>query len=190
MRLHSLGASRDSGFTLLELVVVIFIIGVMATFVSLSIGSRPLEDKLDTESRRVEELIKLGLEEAEMKGIPLGLDFTAAGYRFLAIDEKHHWSDYAGSDILRPRQLSDPFFALLSVEGRPVPIDKPDAEKAQTEEEKKKAQDKFKPQVLLLPGGEATAFVLELHAPGYRPYYRIEASALGKVEREREDGGR
>jgi hypothetical protein len=39
--------------------------------------------------------------------------------------------------------------------------------------------------VLLLPGGESTAFAVDLLAPRYAPYYHIEADTLGRVLRER-----
>ena len=121
MRPPRAGESMSSrGFTLIELMVVILIIGVMATFVTLSIGNRALDDRMDTESHRIEELTKLALDEADLKGIPLGLSFGPDGYRFLAINEKKLWSDYGGSDVFRARKLSAPFFVNLTVENRPV----------------------------------------------------------------------
>jgi len=154
--------------------VVILIIGVMATFVTLSIGNRALDDRMDNESHRIEELAKLGLDEADLKGIPLGLSFSEAGYRFLAINDKKAWSDYTGGDVFRPRRLSPPFFVQLSVENRPVAPAAADT-----------PPEKLVPQILLLPGGDVTAFALDLRAPGDRLYYRVESDAQGHIRRER-----
>ncbi len=161
------------GFTLIELMVVILIIGVMATFVTLSIGNRALDDRMDTESHRIEELTKLALDEADLKGIPLGLSFGPDGYRFLAINEKKLWSDYGGSDVFRARKLSAPFFVNLTVENRPVGPAAADT-----------PADKIVPQILLLPGGDVTAFALDLRAPGDALYYHVESDAQGHVTRE------
>ena len=49
------------------------------------------------------------------------------------------------------------------------------------------------PQVLLLPGGQMTPFTLDLKAPDYPSYFRIEGDLLGRVTRERktaDTGGR
>jgi len=167
-------AWRLRGFTLIELMVVILIIGVMATFVTLSIGNRALDDRMENESHRIEELTRLGLEEADLKGIPIGLSFGPGGYGFLAINDKKLWSPYTGSEILRPRRLSEPFFVQLMVENHavaPLAADTP--------------PEKVVPQILLLPGGDVTAFALDLRAPNDRLYYHIESDSQGHIKRER-----
>lgn len=160
--------------------VVVFIIGVMATFITLSIGHRTLDARMDVESRRIEELIKLALDEADLKGVPLGLSFDADGYRFLTVDDQHHWADYPGNDALRPRQLAEPFYTQLSVEGHAIA--------AAPAETRPDAQDKQRvPQILLLPGGDVTAFTLDLRAPGDPSYYHLETDSQGRVKRERRE---
>lgn len=176
-------SATSAGFTLLELVIVVLIIGIMATLVTLSIGNRGLDDRLELESKRIAQLMQLAEDEADLKGTPIGLRFTDQSYRFVAIDNTRKWVDYAQGGTLRVRALMQPFYVDLRVEGRPAPpaVDKPDAGSKSKDEK----DEGLKPQILLLPGGQMTAFTLDLRAPGYPSFFRIEGDALGRITRER-----
>ena len=191
-------ASRSAvqrGFTLLELLAVIVIIGIIVTFASLSIGNRALDDRLEAESKRLEQLLRLAEDEADLKGIAIGLSFTTKGYRFLVSDGKSNWVDYAQSGIFRSRPLLQPFYSELRMEGYLIPpaaAVPADAERPGKEgkgrdgdDDGTKEADKLKPQVLLLPGGQMTPFTLDLKAPNYPVSMRIEGDLLGRIKRER-----
>jgi len=169
--------TRAAGFTLLELLVVIAIIGIIATFATLSIGNRALDDRLEVESNRLEEVLKLASEEAETKGLEIGFRYTQEQYQFLAIDKDGHWGPYTATGPLRARTIPDPFYLELRVEDRTV---SPATDTADN-------KNKIEPQILLLSSGEVTAFTLDIKAQNYAPYYRISADALGKFERARHD---
>lgn len=183
-------SSHAAGFTLLEVMVVILIIGVMVTFASLSIGSRVNEDKLENEARRAEAVIKLASEEAEAKGLEIGLRFTNGGYRLLRYDATQRWLDYEESGPLRRRIFAAPFALDLRVEGRPVklPADLTPEQELELRESTELKGDRenealqLTPQVLLLSSGEITAFSLQMTAPGVAASYRVEGDALGRVQ--------
>lgn len=167
---------RGAGFTLLEILVVVAIIAVLASIAVLSIGSRALDDRLDTEARRLRELITLAADEAVTQGAELGFVHTADGYGFLALKDGH-WLPLEDGGALRGRALQDPFYIELRVEGRPVkpvPLDPDD-------------KVELKPQILLLSSGETTAFSLDLRAREFAPHYRLEGDALGRLKLERRD---
>ena len=181
-------AHRQQGFTLLELLAVIVIIGIIVTFASLSIGNRALDDRLEAESKRIEQLLRLAEDEADLKGLAIGLVFTEDGYRFLSANSSQNWADYAQSGILRSRSLLQPFFVELRIEGRlvpPLPAAGSDESSGPADDEEEDEAKKLKPQVLLLPGGQMTPFTLDLKAPNYPSYFRIEGDLLGRVTRER-----
>lgn len=185
-------APQSSGFTLLELLVVMVIIGVLATLVSLSVSGRAVDDRMHAESRRLEELLRLASDEAQAKGLELGFRQTTEGFEFLTPDsESARWVVLADG-IFRPRQVPEPFYLELRVEGRvlrPVaPAASPDDEaQAATGEARKDDERRIEPQVLILSSGEMTAFTLDLKLKDHAQFYRVEGSELGELKLQRQE---
>jgi len=192
VRLPRVRAQGQQGFTLLEILVVVLIIGILVTFASLSISNRALEDRLEFEARRLDKTLRLALEEAEIKGLLIGFRYLPDRYEFITLGEKGQWQPYA-SGPLRPHALTAPFEIELRVEGRVAPPaqepEKSEEKDARDEDDKepRKRDAKSEPQVLLLSSGEITAFVLALRAGELQSRYLIEADALGKFDFKRED---
>ncbi len=163
--------SSAAGFTLIEITVVLFIIGVLASFAVLSLGNRSQDSRLETEARRLEKLIGLAAEEAEIQGIEIGLRLEAKNYEFLTHSPDGQWAPLEPTGSLRARELPEPFYIELSIEGRAVKTTK-------------QADDELKPQVLLLSSGDTTAFTLDLRVPKQKSFYRIQSDALGRIKLE------
>lgn len=179
--LADLRSARPAGFTLLEVLIVITIIGILAAVVGLKIGNRALDDRMQAEAERFHQLLQLAQEETQVKGIALGLRFTTTGYQFLTLNDKGLWVEY-GSGVLRPRRIEPPFFTELHVEGRMVAPAQDQPQGGAPNDPKNKLQ----PQILLLPGGETTAFALDLKALNYPSWFHLEADALGRIKQERQ----
>lgn len=163
------------GFTLLEVLVVVVIIGVMATLAVFSIGSRSVEDRLAVEARRLQELLALAADEAVLQGVEIGFVQTPEGYEFIALKDGQ-WIPLEEAGPLRARVLGEPFYLRLQIDGRavaPVRTDDPKAE--------------LKPQIVLLSSGDATEFVLDLKARQYDPYYRLSGDLLGRMTLDRKE---
>lgn len=164
---------RSAGFTLLELLVVLVLIGIIVSFAALSISGRSLDDRIELEAERLNQLVGLAAEEATLKGYSIGLHVDPQSYGFYRLDESGAWTEYDPQGDLRSRELAEPMYLELWLDGRVAP---PPAKDEHT----------VKPQVLLLSSGESTSFALDVRAQQYAPYYRIEGDALGRIKLTRE----
>jgi general secretion pathway protein H len=163
------------GFTLLEVLVVVVIIGVMATLAVLSIGGRSLDDRLDAEARRLHELMLLAADEAVLQGAELGFVQTTDGYGFLVL-QQGKWVPLEDAGPLRSRPIAPPLYLELNVEGRRVAPLRTDMENVE-----------LKPQVLLLSSGDATEFMLDLRAQQHAAWFRLQGDLLGQLKLERKE---
>lgn len=163
----------------------------MVSFAVLSVGDRALADQLQIEARRLNATLRFAAEEAEMKGLLIGFRYTDEYYEFVTLDEKGKWAPLAQGPFRR-HALTAPFEVDLRVEGRAVPPAAPLPVRSDDDDDEDEKEDEddegLKPQILLLPSGETSAFTLALRAGGLRQFYRVEADALGKFDFRREDG--
>lgn len=161
---------RALGFTLLELLVVLLIIGVMTSFAVLSIGNRTLSDRLDNEASRLAQLFVLAQDEALFKRQEIGFFTDEQRYGFLIPDGSGGWQPLTQGGPLRIRPFSDPFRGVLFVEGQPVAPPDP---------------DELEPAVLILSSGDMTPFRLEIDAPSDPSLEEaiVRGDALGRIAR-------
>ncbi|QKT03021.1 type II secretion system minor pseudopilin GspH [Ectothiorhodospiraceae bacterium 2226] len=149
------------GFTLLELLVVLVVIGVLVSMAALSVRGVGAERHLAEEGRRFEALLGLAAQEAVLNTLELGIAVEAAGYRFMVLEEGD-WREVNDPPLAR-RALPDGMEAELRLDGQPArPVE--DA-----------------PQVVLYSSGEATPFELHLWVPGAGQRYVLRTGVTGRV---------
>ena len=86
-----------TGFTLLELLVVLVIIGIVSSFAVLSTGLTGRNKPLDKESQRLLALMQMASEESVQKTEELGLTISNDSYRFLRYDyDQNTWQPIEG----------------------------------------------------------------------------------------------
>jgi general secretion pathway protein H len=182
------------GFTLIEIIVVVVLIGILATFAVLSIGDRASEDKLEAEANRTMAVLQLAADEAQLQGLQIGLHYTVSGYQFVVMNDKHHWAPYSGTGPLRGRRWTPPVAADLRIDGRlitPAPDVAPQqqaapaktgtAQQGDMTKSEDPSKDPLRPQVMLLSSGEITPFTLDIKAPGVPYYYHLQADLVGRL---------
>jgi len=143
------------GFTLLELLVVVVIIGIVTAGVVLSVNLTGQDRDLDKESQRLLTLVNYAREQAELQTREYGVLFRDDGYEFLTYDVRRQlWRDVFEDDALRDRNLPEGLGIRLTVEQRPVVLTKP-----------KDAKDKA-PQVIIFSNGDLTTFEAAVERDG------------------------
>src|SRR5690606_13704995 len=112
------------GFTLLELLVVVTIIGLLAGSIVLSTRYINTERELEREVLRLQSLIDLVREEALMQSREFALLFAESGYRFYVYDHlAQRWVAPPGDRLLASYSLPEPIRTELRLEGRDLVLE-------------------------------------------------------------------
>jgi general secretion pathway protein H len=97
-------AGKGSGFTLIEMMVVLVIIGIFVGLVS-SITQPDERAMLRVEAQRLAQLLDLASMQARLGGRPIAWTADGPGYRFWRFSEDTYWSEILDDDSLRARLL-------------------------------------------------------------------------------------
>lgn len=149
------GAPRASGFTLIEVLIVVVIIGVITAGIVLSVNITGRDRELEKESDRLLALFSYAREQAALQTREYGVMFQDDGYEFLTYDTRRAtWRSVFEDDALIARHLPDGLGFKLTVEARPVVLARP-----------KDSKDKT-PQVMIFSNGDLTTFAATLEREG------------------------
>lgn len=180
-RFYSLRMSRENGFTLLELMIVIVIVAILFSFATLTIRSSSPEDQIKEEARRLDRLIQLVLEEAVLKNTEYGLEFKQNSYRFLTYSEGQ-WQAVSDDKLLRERELPEDMEIELAIEQTDIIIGEA-AEATDEDDDNTDEEKKAKPQVFLLSSEEITPeFSARFTLHGIEASYIVSGRIDGKHE--------
>jgi general secretion pathway protein H len=97
-------ARRHAGFTLIEIMVVLVIMGVMATGISIGLDSLRGRDA-DQALRRLRLVLEATADRAIVRGRPIAIELLPDGYRFSALDPDDNWRPLNDPPVFTERTL-------------------------------------------------------------------------------------
>ena len=177
---------RAGGFTLLELLVVVFIIGIMAAMFTLSVSVAGGTDReLRREGERLETLVALALEDATFQSHELGLRLYPRRYEFSVFDrgdpldpKDDKWVPIT-ADVFAPRELPKVFALELEIEGRAVNLERSEKDVAK----------KYQPQLFIFSSGDISdSCNIRVRSVEEDRSYSLAVAIDGKTRLTKDDG--
>lgn len=163
--------NKTNGFTLLELLVVIVLLGIMTSFSVLSMGTSSVEREMEAEAKRLHALIKLVQEEAIIQAKEISMEINKKNYSFLEYKDKK-WIPLKNK-VFKPRLIKEPLRFNVETEI-----------KTKIFEEKEGTPLRL----YFLSSGEITPFQMRIYASDEPyPYYNLTANFAGQLKLERVD---
>jgi len=157
--------ARQQGFTLLEIMVVLVIIGVFVSLATMSLRGPDRVGFLEEEANRLRALIEMAAEESVMQYQEIVLDLKPHSYEFMVLKEGKRFP-FEGDEMFRLRELPDDIELNAIVEGETMQSLFFDGEKTS--------------QILLLSSGEMSPFEITMQLRD-GPAYRLEGSLTGNL---------
>jgi len=157
-----------TGFTLIEVMVVIVLIGLMASAVQFTFNSNDADKVLNKESQRFSAIFNTAAEYSMLNNVELGLVIQDNTYQFLAFDGEA-WVKTSDTPFLAPYALPESVTIILTLDDLPldeIPLinvlheenEETDLEFSGSELDEE--EEKLTPQVYILSGGDLTPFTL------------------------------
>jgi general secretion pathway protein H len=160
------------GFTLLELMIVVFVIGLVTAGVVISFSGERRDEQLEREAERLDALFDYVREQAELQTRDYGFRISNRGYSFVVFDVlANQWRPAEEDDALRERPFPDGIETEVVVEGRRVVL-----------ETKKKDIEDYMPHVMIFSNGDMSSFEVILQRDqGVDERARIYSDESGNV---------
>ncbi len=146
-------STKYQGFTLIEVLLVVLLIGVVSGIVLLAASPNDASRIVANEAERLADALSLASEEAVNNNQQIGLLFDEKNYYFLTLDEESQKWLASDEAAFKQHELA-PVVSLH--------LAKDDTQKVIVLDKDKKEQQAITPQVLFLSSGESSSVVLEL----------------------------
>jgi len=184
-------AAPMRGFTLLEVMLVLLLMGLAAGYVMFNAFGASQSDLLKAQAKRVQVIVDMASDFAVLNQQQLGLRIEEADreYYFVYLDDEDEWQRLEGEEIYEPHELPEPFSFTLNLDDLPWDVEdrlfdrdlfdetlsvSDEGVEIGNEEDKKLPP----PQILIMSSGEITPFSLTFN---YEPDFGGEDPAYFRL---------
>lgn len=174
---------RMPGFTLIEILVVLVIVGIIVTATLLSLGTLGDDRNLQTEARRLSTLLQMATDDASIQGRDFGIEVMTASYRFVEYDPLlNQWFEVTDDELMRERKLEAGTEFELVIEEHRVLLENAVRETERDKEDDRDLSDDYLPHILILSSGDASPFELRIVRASDRAEVLLTMSAAGELK--------
>ena len=160
---------RSRGFTLIEMLVVVVIIGILASTIVLGFVGSDREQNLRTEAERLAALIEMARSEAIQRNEEWGMAISPNGYQFLRFDAlSKRWVEQKDGPF-RARKI-DGMTLSVKVDQLTMPGDK---------------AMQNAPNIIMFSSGEQTPFEIEISPQWKSDPWRVTSDGLARTSAQR-----
>ena len=165
--LHRVPPNQQRGFTLVEILVVVAIIGVLSALVLVSIGTRDTDRKLQADAERLMLVIEQARRASVSRQEVWGMQQDGESYLFQRLDEtSSEWVDIEDRPFAREPLRNTVSMAVQSEGLTPSSPSSRD----------------LAPQVVVLPNGELSPFSIRLVDEASDDVWIVESDGLSQTE--------
>lgn len=163
--------NKHAGFTLLELLIVIFIIGIATTVISLRSSGQHGYRELQSFAEILKAQMQVAREQAIVQMSVIGLTFQSNNYEFYQYNKmaEQQWMPLANTDNFWKIYSIPTFIQLDFLQNETNNFNKNSSKQIQT------------PQIIFSPSGEITPFTLTLANKKISPHFKLISNGVGSL---------